>query len=89
MTSESNHSPALPTVSSPRFSITETTAETSLFTDLIVQAERAADWLLEIESCPRRQAAIDDLVVESHRATDALLAYRQDVGYLPPHGGTP
>lgn len=89
MTSVSNHSPGSLPVSSAGFSPPQNAVETDPLAVLVVQAERAAAWLIEVDADPQRQAALRDLALQSQRAADALLTQRQDAGSLPTFGETP
>jgi hypothetical protein len=89
LTSESNNSPVPSSVSSAGFPPPETPAENDILADLISQSDRAAAWLLEIESDPRRQAALRELAEQSLRAADAILGHEQPALGLPIPGETP
>jgi hypothetical protein len=89
MPSESNSRPASASVSRAGFPPPETPAENEPLAELISQSDRAVAWLLEVDSDPRRQAALRELADQSWRAASAILAHERPTVGLPIPGETP
>jgi hypothetical protein len=89
LTSKSNHSPGSPEVSSGGSPASKIAGELDPLSILIVQSDRAAEWLLADHDAPRRQAALSDLAAQCERAADALYGLEQTAGGLRPSGESP
>ena len=89
MTSDSNHSPGAPAVSSGGSPASKTAGELDPLSVLIDQSDRAVERLLADLDDPRRQAALSDLAAQSARAADALYGLKQTADGLHPSGETP
>jgi hypothetical protein len=89
LTSDSNHSPGSPAVSSGGFPAAKTAGELDPLSVLIDQSDRAVERLLADLDEPRYQAALSDLAAQSARAADALYGLEQTADGLRPSGETP
>jgi hypothetical protein len=89
LTSDSNHSPGAPAVSSGGSPAAKSAGKPDPLSVLIDQSDRAVERLLADLDDPRHQAALSDLAAQSARAADALYGLEQTADGLHPSGETP